>query len=279
MSRRLSADVMASGTLNVHQESKRHLQSAFGFHPTCERRRVAAERFHFLPFLLDFRVDLGGVIVVVGEGGMDLRRTKRLVLTAHVLDRPTMRELVHHDLCDPNARQSLEARGLPSGLLNVRVARRGGHERIDRQEERIRRLQQAEGASTRQGKSTTLQRDVQGVGPGHDSAKTEDVGPQTRFEPRTLSDMDSNVEPPRQAVEFATGATIADSPVSTITQTGESASRITSPLTTSSILRLRSPTLPQGANPDPGSHFRPLRGATVFFEANWSAPHFLLHVI
>jgi len=86
-----------------------------------------------------------------------------------------------------------------------------------------------------------------------------------------LSDLDSNVEPPRKAVEFVPENSSASFAPAAVNYSDKAVYRLPPLLTTSSLRGLRSPTLPQDANRERSSSFRPVRGATVFSEANPSA--------
>jgi hypothetical protein len=61
---------------------------------------------------LDLRVDLGLVIEIIGHRGVRLRQGQVGMLTAHLVGRPSERQVIHDDLGDADLRQALQARGL-----------------------------------------------------------------------------------------------------------------------------------------------------------------------
>ena len=55
------------------------------------------------PLRLDLTIDLALMVKVVRHGGMYLGRTELGMLAAHLVRRPSMRQVVHHDLRDADA--------------------------------------------------------------------------------------------------------------------------------------------------------------------------------
>jgi len=55
------------------------------------------------PLRLDFTIDLALMVEVVRHGGMSLDRTEIGMLAAHLVRRPSMRQVVHQDLRDADA--------------------------------------------------------------------------------------------------------------------------------------------------------------------------------
>ena len=75
----------------------------------------------FGQFLSDFGVNGLPVIVVVAEGGVDFCESEVWILAGDFLGRPAMTQMIGDDLCDANARESLQTRCLPICCDNVRV--------------------------------------------------------------------------------------------------------------------------------------------------------------
>lgn len=79
-------------------------------------------------FRLDLLIDLGLVIETVGHRGTGLhQRQMRRMLAAHLVGRPAVCQLVHHNLRYMDPRQALQSCGLIAQLLNVRIGDPGGH--------------------------------------------------------------------------------------------------------------------------------------------------------
>jgi len=85
--------------------------------------------FDLVDFVMDLPVDLGLVIEVIGHGRVGLRGREMGVLPAHFIDRPTVLQIIHHDLGDPDSRVSLQPSRVPVELLDMGVLECDGHGR------------------------------------------------------------------------------------------------------------------------------------------------------
>ena len=70
-------------------------------------------------FVGEFGVDLLAVVEVVGERGVDFGGREMRVLADDFLGGPTVAEMIGDDLCDADARQAFEPRGIIGSFANV----------------------------------------------------------------------------------------------------------------------------------------------------------------